>query len=58
MAKAQTLEAIFRRVRKVKNGCWIWVGCINKHTGYAVAGYRGRVMNAHKLKNNHQNENN
>lgn len=44
-------KRFFEKIKKNENGCWIWVGSLNK--GYGQTYYNGRLVKAHRASYRH-----
>ncbi len=49
MAKIHTRKSFSKLISKQDNGCWHFTGPIDKNGGYGRVGYKGAVINAHRL---------
>lgn len=48
MAKQQTAESFWARVKKLPSGCWEWQGARNS-TGYGTVSWHGQIYTAHRV---------
>jgi len=48
MSHRQNAQTFFKKIKKAKNGCWNFTGCISRY-GYGVCGFNGKVTNAHRV---------